>query len=125
MSVRNASPSIYYGNIDAQNWSLVSVNTGQTKTSKNAVASHAVTTTTMESATTTVEGLATSGILRVNASLMTLSSLDKPQDQFDKILQNKRCPIHPKSNHSMLECTILRKSFQSAPADAPKKTKQR
>ena len=24
---------------------------------------------------------------------------DKPQDQFDKILHNKRCPIHPKSNH--------------------------
>ena len=46
---------------------------------------------------------------------------DKPQDQFDKILHNKRCPIHPKSNHSMWECTILRKSFQSAPAAAPKK----
>ena len=46
---------------------------------------------------------------------------DKPQDQFDKILHNKRCPIHPKSNHSMWECTILRKSFQSAPATAPKK----
>jgi len=27
MSVRNASSSIYYGNIDAQKWSLVSVNT--------------------------------------------------------------------------------------------------
>ena len=26
MSVRNATPSIYYGNIDAQKWSLVSVN---------------------------------------------------------------------------------------------------
>ena len=26
MSVRNASLSIYYGNIDAQKWSLVSVN---------------------------------------------------------------------------------------------------
>ena len=26
MSVRNASSSIYFGNIDAQNWSLVSVN---------------------------------------------------------------------------------------------------
>ena len=24
---------------------------------------------------------------------------EKPQDQFDKILHNKRCPIHPKSNH--------------------------
>ena len=46
---------------------------------------------------------------------------DKPQDQFDKICHNKRCPIHPKSNHSMWECTILRKSFQSAPPDAPKK----
>ena len=23
---------------------------------------------------------------------------DKPQDQFNKILHNKRCPIHPKSN---------------------------
>ena len=46
---------------------------------------------------------------------------NKPQDQFDKILHNKRCPIHPKSNHSMWECTILRKSFQSAPPDAPKK----
>jgi hypothetical protein len=46
---------------------------------------------------------------------------DKLQDQFDKILHNKRCPIHPKSNHSMWECTILRKSFQSAPAEAPKK----
>ena len=69
----------------------------------------------------TVKGLATSGILCVNASLMTLSALDKPQDQFDKILQNKRCPIHPKSNHSMWECTILRNSFQSAPTVAPKK----
>ena len=28
MSVRNASLSIYYGNIDAQKWSLVSVNNG-------------------------------------------------------------------------------------------------
>ena len=46
---------------------------------------------------------------------------DKPQDQFDKILHNKRCPIHPKSNHSMWECTILCKFFQSAFADAPKK----
>ena len=46
---------------------------------------------------------------------------DKLQDQFDKILHNKRCPIHPKSNHSMWECTILRKSFQSVPPDAPKK----
>ena len=27
MIVRNASSSIYYGNIDAQNWSLMSVNT--------------------------------------------------------------------------------------------------
>ena len=26
---------------------------------------------------------------------------DKPQDQFDKLLHNKRCAIHPKSNHSM------------------------
>ena len=46
---------------------------------------------------------------------------DKPHDQFDKILHNKRCPIHPKSNHSMWECMILRKSFQSTPPDAPKK----
>ena len=46
---------------------------------------------------------------------------DKLQDQFDKILHNKRCPIHPKSNHSMWECTILRKSFQSALPDTPKK----
>jgi hypothetical protein len=46
---------------------------------------------------------------------------EKPQDQFDKILHNKRCPIHPKSNHSMWECTILRKSFQLKPPDAPKK----
>ena len=46
---------------------------------------------------------------------------NKPQDQFDKILHNKRCPIHPKSNHLMWECTILHKSFQSAPPDAPKK----
>ena len=45
---------------------------------------------------------------------------EKLQDQFDKILHNKRCPIHPKSNHSMWECTILRKSFQSTPPDAPK-----
>ena len=46
---------------------------------------------------------------------------DKPQDQFDKILHNKRCPIDPKSNHWMWECTFLCKSFRSAPADAPKK----
>jgi hypothetical protein len=46
---------------------------------------------------------------------------DKPQDQFDKILHNIRCLIHPKSNHSMWECTILCKSFQSAPPDTPKK----
>ena len=37
------------------------------------------------------------------------------------ILHNKRCPIHPKSNHSVWECTILRKSFQSTPPDAPKR----
>jgi len=36
---------------------------------------------------------------------------NKPQDQFDKILHTKRCPIHPKSNHSMWESTTLRKSF--------------
>ena len=46
---------------------------------------------------------------------------EKQQDQFDKILHNKTCPIHPKSNHLMWECTILRKSFQSTPPDAPKK----
>ena len=46
---------------------------------------------------------------------------EKPQNQFDKILHNKRCPIHPKSNHSMFECTIIRKSFQSPLPDAPKK----
>ena len=46
---------------------------------------------------------------------------EKPQDQFDKILHNKRCPIHPKSNHSMFECVIIRKSFQSPLPDAPKK----
>ena len=46
---------------------------------------------------------------------------EKPQDQFDKILHNKRCPIHAKSNHSMFECTIIRKSFQSPLPDAPKK----
>jgi len=60
----------------------------------------------------------------------TVSSMDhtprgkkneKPQDQFDKIFHNKRCPIHPKSSHSMWECMILRKSFQLTPPDAPKK----
>ena len=46
---------------------------------------------------------------------------DELLDQCDKILHNKRCPIHPKSNHSMWECTILCKSFQSTPPEAPKK----
>ena len=46
---------------------------------------------------------------------------EKPMDQFDKILHNKRCPINPKSNHSMFECSIIRKSFQSPLLDAPKK----
>ena len=46
---------------------------------------------------------------------------EKPQDQFDKILHNKRCLIHHKSSHSMWECTILCKSFQSAPPETPKK----
>ena len=46
---------------------------------------------------------------------------EKPMDQFDKILHNKRCPIHPKSNHSMFECSIIRKSFQSPLLDASKK----
>ena len=78
------------------------------KRSKNAVAFPAATTTTTGSATTTV-------------SLPRGKKGDKPQDQFDKILHSKRCPIHPKSNHSMWECTILRKSFQSASATAPKK----
>jgi len=45
----------------------------------------------------------------------------QPQYQFDKILHNKKCPIHPKSNHSMFECTIIRKSLQSPLPDAPKK----
>ena len=44
-----------------------------------------------------------------------------PQDQFDKILHNKKCPIHPKSNHSMFECTLIHKSLQSPLQDAPKK----
>ena len=101
------------------------------KNSKNAVASHAATTTTMGSATTTVEGPATSGIPRASAS-QTIPSVpwiaphgvkknEKPQDQFDKILQNKRFPVHPKSNHSMWECMIIRKSIQSTPPDAPMK----
>ena len=37
--------------------------------------------------------------------------IEKPMDQFDKIVHNKRFPIHPKSNHSMFECSIIRKSF--------------
>jgi hypothetical protein len=45
----------------------------------------------------------------------------KPQDQFDKILHKKKCLIHPKSNHSMFECTLICKSFQSPLPDAPKK----
>ena len=87
--------------------------------------------TTMESPTTTVEGPATSGDpARKRKPDDTIGTIDhtprgkkgdKPQNQFDKILHNKRCPIHPKSNHSMWECTILRKSFQLAHATAPKK----
>ena len=46
---------------------------------------------------------------------------EKPMDQFDKILHNKMCPIHPKSNQSMFESTIIRKSFQSPLPDASKK----
>jgi hypothetical protein len=46
---------------------------------------------------------------------------EKPQDQFDKILHNKRCPIHPKSNHSMFECLIIGMFIQSLLPDAPKK----
>ena len=45
------------------------------KRSKNVVAFPAVTTTTTGSATTTVEGPTTSGILRASVSLMTLSVL--------------------------------------------------
>ena len=79
-----------------------------------------------------MEGPATSGILRAckrkpDDTIATMDPTprgkkgDKPQNQFDKILHNKRCPIHPKSNHSMWECTILRKSFQSTLPYAPKK----
>ena len=50
---------------------------------------------------------------------------EKLHDQFDKILHNTRCLIHPKSNHSMSECMILRKSFQSTPPYAPKKNRTR
>ena len=46
---------------------------------------------------------------------------EKPHDQFDKILHNKRCPIRPKSNHMMFECSIIRKSLQSTLLDTPKK----
>jgi hypothetical protein len=46
---------------------------------------------------------------------------EKPMDQFDKIVHNKRFPIHPKSNHSMFECTVIHNSFQSPLPDAPKK----
>jgi hypothetical protein len=46
---------------------------------------------------------------------------EKAQDQFNKILHNERCPIHPKSNHSMFECSIIRKSFQSTLSDTTKK----
>ena len=96
------------------------------KRSKNAVAFPAATTTTTGSARTTVERDPT----RKRKPDDTVGTMDrtprgkkgdKPQDQFDKILHNKRCPIHPKSNHSMWECTILRKSFQSAPTTTPKK----
>ena len=45
----------------------------------------------------------------------------KPQDQFDKILHNKRCPIHLKSNHSMFECTLIRKSLNAPLPEGPKK----
>jgi hypothetical protein len=45
----------------------------------------------------------------------------KPQDQFDKILHNRKCPIHPKSNHSMFECTLIRKSLNAPLLEAPKK----
>src|SRR6185437_9490861 len=45
------------------------------KRSKNAVAFPVATTTTTGSATTTVEGPATSGVLRVSVSLTTLSAL--------------------------------------------------
>ena len=43
---------------------------------------------------------------------------DKPQDQFDKILHNKRCPIHPKSNHTMWECPIHPKSNPKKPSQS-------
>ena len=45
----------------------------------------------------------------------------KPQHQFDKILHNKKCPIHPKSNHSMFECTLIRQSLKAPLPEAPKK----
>ena len=45
----------------------------------------------------------------------------KRQDQFDKILHNKRCPIHLKSNHSMFECTLIRKSLNAPLPEGPKK----
>src|SRR6185369_3546562 len=46
---------------------------------------------------------------------------EKPQDHFNKILHNKKCPIHPKSNHSMFECTLIRKSLNAPLLEAPKK----
>jgi len=33
----------------------------------------------------------------------------------------QQCPIHPKSNHSMFECTIILKSLQSTLPDVPTK----
>ena len=45
----------------------------------------------------------------------------KPQDQFNKILHNKKCPIHPKSNHSMFECTLIRNFLNAPSLEAHKK----
>jgi len=78
----------------------------------------------------TVEGPATSGILRVSASLTTPPALwialrmvrmVKNRRTSSTRSFTKKVPNPPKSNHSMWECTILHKSFQSAPTDAPKK----
>ena len=87
--------------------------------------------TTMGSVTTTVERPATSGILHASASLMILSGLwiaprvvrrmKSRRISLTRSFTTKGAQSTPKSNHSMWECTILRKSFQSAPPDAPKK----
>ena len=47
----------------------------------------------------------------------------KLQDQFKEVL-HKQCPIYPKSNHTLFQCTTIRKSLKAPPLNDDEEPKK-